>query len=100
MFGPDICGTSTRKIHVILTYKGKNHLIKKEISAETDQMTHVYTLILKPDQTYEVRVDGNKKESGNLLDGEPLTLKVVSKLLIWFQTGTSCPRARLRIPML
>jgi calreticulin len=68
MFGPDICGTSTRKIHVILTYKGKNHLIKKEITAETDQLTHVYTLILKPDQTYEVRVDGNKKESGSLLD--------------------------------
>merc|ERR1712224_700525 len=24
MFGPDICGTGTRKTHVIFTYKGKN----------------------------------------------------------------------------
>jgi calreticulin len=68
MFGPDICGTSTRKVHVIFGYKGKNHLIKKEISAESDALTHVYTLIVKPDQTYEVRIDGNKKESGSLTD--------------------------------
>jgi hypothetical protein len=29
MFGPDMCGTSTRKTHVILTYNGKNLLTKK-----------------------------------------------------------------------
>jgi len=29
MFGPDICGTSTKKVHVIFTYKGKNLLTKK-----------------------------------------------------------------------
>lgn len=67
MFGPDVCGTSTRKVHVIFNYKGKNHLIKKEIPCETDQLTHVYTLIVRPDQTYEVRIDGQKKESGSLL---------------------------------
>lgn len=68
MFGPDICGTGTKKVHVILNHKGTNKLIKKEISCETDQLTHVYTLIIRPDQTYEVRIDGNKKESGSLLD--------------------------------
>jgi calreticulin len=68
MFGPDICGTSTRKVHVIFTYKGKNLLIKKEIACESDRLTHVYTLIVHPDNTYEVRIDGTKKESGNLLD--------------------------------
>lgn len=31
MFGPDICGPGTKKVHVIFTYKGKNHLIKKDI---------------------------------------------------------------------
>ena len=67
MFGPDICGT-TKRTHVILTYKDKNHLIKKTVSCETDQLSHVYTLILRPDQTYEVRIDGEKKESGSLLD--------------------------------
>merc|ERR1712216_891389 len=30
MFGPDICGYSTKRVHVIFTYKGKNHLIKHE----------------------------------------------------------------------
>jgi calreticulin len=68
MFGPDVCGTSTKKVHVIFSKNGKNHLIKKDIPAETDQLTHVYTLIVRPDNTYEVRIDGNKKESGSLAD--------------------------------
>ena len=68
MFGPDVCGTSTKRVHVIFANKGKNHLIKKNIPCETDQLTHVYTLIVRPDNTYEVRIDGNKKESGSLAD--------------------------------
>jgi hypothetical protein len=55
MFGPDICGFSTKKVHVILTKDGVNHLTKKEIKAESDALTHVYTLVLKPDNTYQVR---------------------------------------------
>jgi calreticulin len=68
MFGPDICGSSTKKVHVILNYKGKNVLINKNIPAETDQLTHFYTLILNKDQTYEVQIDGQKKESGSLTE--------------------------------
>jgi calreticulin len=68
MFGPDICGTSTRRVHVIFTYKGKNHLIKKDVKCETDKLTHVYTLIVRPDNTYEVRIDGKKVESGAMSD--------------------------------
>jgi len=68
MFGPDVCGTSTKKVHVIFNYNGKNHLIKKEISAPTDQLTHVYTLIVKKDQTYQVLIDGESKQSGKLED--------------------------------
>jgi len=68
MFGPDICGTSNKKIHVIFNYKGKNLLTSKTIPCETDQLTHVYTLIVKPDNTYEVRVDGTSKEKGALED--------------------------------
>jgi len=67
MFGPDVCG-QTKRVHVIFTNKGKNHLIKKTIACESDQLTHVYTLIVRPDNTYEVRIDGNKKESGSLAD--------------------------------
>jgi Calreticulin family len=54
MFGPDICGFSTKKVHVILNHKGENHLIDKPIDCKTDEITHVYTLVLKPDNTYEV----------------------------------------------
>lgn len=68
MFGPDICGTSTRKTHVIMTYKGENLLTKKSIRCETDNKSHRYTLTISPDNTYEVKVDGKKVESGSLAD--------------------------------
>lgn len=68
MFGPDMCGTSTRKTHVILTYNGKNLLTKKNVRMESDQLSHVYTLILKADNTYEVQIDTVKAESGSLYD--------------------------------
>ncbi|KAI1719532.1 calreticulin family domain-containing protein [Ditylenchus destructor] len=66
MFGPDICGPGTKKVHVIFNYKGKNHLIKKDIRCKDDELTHLYTLILNPDNTYEVQIDGEKVESGSL----------------------------------
>merc|ERR1712083_1278101 len=45
---------------------GKNLLVKKEPTAETDQLSHVYTLLVKPDNTYEVFVDGESKQKGSL----------------------------------
>uniref|UniRef100_A0A0N4Z451 Calreticulin n=1 Tax=Parastrongyloides trichosuri TaxID=131310 RepID=A0A0N4Z451_PARTI len=65
MFGPDICGP-TKKIHVILNYKGKNHLISKEIPTKHDELTHQYTLILNPDNTYEVLLDNESVRKGEL----------------------------------
>jgi len=66
MFGPDICGSGTKKVHVIFTHKGKNHLVNKEIRCKDDEFTHLYTLIVKPDNTYEVKIDNAKVESGSL----------------------------------
>jgi len=66
MFGPDICGPGTKKVHVIFTYKGKNHLIKKDIRCKDDELTHLYTLVLNSDNTYEVHIDGQKEEDGSL----------------------------------
>lgn len=66
MFGPDICGYDKKKVHVIFTYKGKNLLTKKDIKCKDDEFTHLYTLILNSDNTYEVRIDGEKVESGKL----------------------------------
>jgi len=66
MFGPEICGTSTRKVHFILEHEGKNHLVKKDIPCESDELTHLYTLIVRPDNTYEVLVDRESKAKGSL----------------------------------
>jgi len=41
-------------------------LIKKDIKCKDDELTHLYTLILNPDNTYEVRIDNEKVESGKL----------------------------------
>lgn len=38
--GPDICGPGTKKVHVIFNYKGKNHLINKDIRCK---VRHVFT---------------------------------------------------------
>ncbi|EGD73071.1 calreticulin [Salpingoeca rosetta] len=66
MFGPDICGQGTRKVHVILNYKGENVQTKKSIPCKFDEASHLYTLVLKPDNTYEVRIDGEKVEGGSI----------------------------------
>jgi len=66
MFGPDICGYSTKKVHLIFNYKGKNHLINKDVKCESDEFTHLYTLILRPDNTYEIQIDGKEVAKGSL----------------------------------
>merc|ERR1739838_728186 len=68
MFGPDICGPGTKKVHVIFEHKGKNHLIKKDIRCKDDVFTHLYTLVLNTDGSYEVLIDNEKAESGTLTD--------------------------------
>lgn len=68
MFGPDICGHSNRRVHVIFEHDGKNHLIKKTIAPETDVFTHLYTLVINPDNTYRVLIDGEEKAAGSLAE--------------------------------
>jgi calreticulin len=41
-------------------------LIKKNIACKDDDLTHLYTLILNPDNSYEVQIDGTKAEGGQL----------------------------------
>merc|ERR1719305_379243 len=49
MFGPDICGPGTRKVHVIFEYNGKQLQNKKSIACKFDEASHLYTLIVSPD---------------------------------------------------
>lgn len=66
MFGPDLCGTQTKKLHVILSYQGQNYPIKKDLQCETDKLTHFYTFILRPDASYSVWIDGRERDSGSM----------------------------------
>lgn len=66
MFGPDICGPGTKKVHVIFNYKGENKLINKDIRCKDDEATHLYRLHVKPDNTYKVSIDGEVVEKGEL----------------------------------
>jgi calreticulin len=73
MFGPDMCGYDVSRIHLIFTNsEGKNLLKTDEIKldyADKNEFTHIYTLILKPDNSYEVLFDGASKASGSIVDG-------------------------------
>ena len=67
MFGPDIYGYATKKVHAILTYNWENKLIKKYVPCESDQLSHVYTFILRPDATtYSILIDNVKKHTASL----------------------------------
>jgi len=69
MFGPDICGGSKRT-HVILhnERKDENLLIEKDVPCEKDNLSHLYTLVVRPDNTFEVFVDNKSVRSGKLED--------------------------------
>jgi len=69
MFGPDICG-STKRTHAILHYSKKdtNLLINKDIPVQNDKISHLYTLVIRPDNTFEVLTDNKSVRSGKLDD--------------------------------
>lgn len=77
MFGPDKCG-STDKVHFIFKHKHKitgefeeKHL-KSPPSIKNDQLTHLYTLVIRTDNTYEIFIDQESVSKGELLnDFEP-----------------------------
>merc|ERR1719287_437040 len=71
MFGPDLCGYDVSHIHAIFNHKGTNLLKTDKISLEysdKNEFTHLYTLHIKPDGTYEVFFDLESKAKGNLVD--------------------------------
>lgn len=75
MFGPDKCG-SDNKVHFILkifdekTGEFKEHQLKRPPMAKIVQTTSLYTLIIEPNQNFEIRINGDIVRSGNLLDSD------------------------------
>ncbi|KAJ2691268.1 hypothetical protein IWW39_000167 [Coemansia spiralis] len=68
MFGPDICGSTNRRVHAIINYNGTNEQIDKVIQPRGDQLTHQYTFWVKPDKTFEIRIDNKIQEEGKVED--------------------------------
>jgi calnexin len=73
MFGPDKCGASN-KIHFIFRHENKKtgeieekHMTSPPVSA-VDKKTVLYTLVVRPDNTFEIKVDNNSVKSGTLLE--------------------------------
>merc|ERR1712079_460880 len=80
MFGPDKCGY-TKRTHLIFTYKGKNVLKKSDLAykQEGEGTSHLYTMVLKPDNTVVVELDQEEVYKGNLKeDWEVLKPKEIS----------------------
>jgi len=65
MFGPDICG-SNKRTHAIFNKHGNNHLIKSLVPPGSDTYTHVYTLVIKPDNFITILIDGEERKSTTL----------------------------------
>merc|ERR1712012_954194 len=80
MFGPDKCGY-TKRTHLIFNYKGKNVLKKSDLDykQEDDGTSHLYRMILKPDNTVRVEIDEEKIYEGSIKeDWEVLAPKEIS----------------------
>merc|ERR1712226_856681 len=80
MFGPDKCGY-TKRTHLIFTYKGKNVLKKSDLAykQENEGTSHLYTMILKPDNTVLVEIDQEEIYKGSIKeDWEVLKPKEIS----------------------
>merc|ERR1719316_1273613 len=70
MFGPDKCGY-TKRTHLIFNYKGTNVLKKSDLSykqGEDSGISHVYRMVLKPDNTVRVEIDEEKIYEGSIKD--------------------------------
>ncbi|KAK2964502.1 putative Calnexin like protein [Blattamonas nauphoetae] len=73
MFGPDKCGYSEK---VATIYRTKNpvskfwdeHKLAEPPRGEYENVTHLYRLVLRQNDTFEVLVDGNVESSGDLND--------------------------------
>jgi len=80
MFGPDKCG-SDNKFHFIVRFKNpvtgkfeEKHAKKSDFQSTvfSDGNSHLYTLVVNPDNTYKMLIDQKEVSSGHLLqDLEP-----------------------------
>ncbi|KAJ1958332.1 hypothetical protein EC988_000369, partial [Linderina pennispora] len=71
MFGPDKCGES--KIHLIFRHKNPitgeytEHHLDQPPMPPVDHLSHLYTLVIHPNNTFNMLVDNVEKRTGSLL---------------------------------
>merc|ERR1712039_742469 len=71
----------TKRTHLIFNYKGKNVLKKSDLAykQENEGTSHLYRMILKPDNTVRVEIDEDKIYEGSIKeDWEVLLPKEIS----------------------
>ncbi|KAI1317726.1 hypothetical protein EDD11_007900 [Mortierella claussenii] len=73
MFGPDQCGV-TDKVHFIFRHKSpvtgqyeEKHLQNAPLP-KVSQLSSLYTLIVRPDQSFEIKINNKVASSGSLLE--------------------------------
>lgn len=77
MFGPDICGANN-KVKFILNKRNvktgiteQKHLVESSM-APTSEISALYTLILKPNSDFEIRINGQVVYTGNAVNSPQL----------------------------
>ena len=65
-FGPDICGPSFRRVHVVITYNGTEYETNHPLGFVKDSFTHSYTLIIRRNNTFAVLIDGEIADEATL----------------------------------
>ncbi|KAG0686766.1 hypothetical protein C6P40_003415 [Pichia californica] len=86
MFGPDKCGNEN-KVHFIIktlnpkTNEFEEHHLKSPPVARIVQTTSLYTLIVRPDQSFEIRINGVIVRSGNLLNSDDFQLTIPLEII-------------------
>lgn len=71
MFGPDRCGT-TDKVHFILRWENPISKVWEEkhvglpVNPPNDKLSHLYTLVIRPDDSYYIKIDDKVEKSGLL----------------------------------
>jgi len=67
MFGPDMCGTTGRRTHLIFTYNGRAELKEVDLPYKQDfGATHLYRMTLRPNNTIRVDIDQDTIYEGKL----------------------------------
>ena len=72
MFGPDHCG-ATNKVHFIMRHKNpvsgewEEKHVKSAPAPKIDTNTHLYTLIVRKDNTFSILIDNVEATKGSLL---------------------------------